>query len=325
MTNDSDDSLASPQTAPEDGSKGQRLILYIPHGAVIVERIGSNESGEQITAVDGHPKNDEQSSAVNVANNSAGRPIERNEGPVAETGKSSAELNLMYQIAQTLDQITKRMGQGNQLGITATPAGFSEPFIDSEQELLPVQDDAAVQQTPVECKKEHHIHWMHTVNVSFVAFITILALLPGTLATFFGVSLYSAHRSNFAGAIHKGDLMITRLTPISQLRTDDLILVRQSSTWTPEVRKVKQISATSNGLSTSITSETDKGVSSSSTISNNSNSIAHKVTRVVPSAGTIQDALNSIYVRVGIGLFLLSLNLFGNVRRRARIHAGQNG
>ena len=59
MPDESDGSAASAQNLREDGLKGQKMVIYMPQGAVIVERIDVDEHVQPVEVISKHANSDE--------------------------------------------------------------------------------------------------------------------------------------------------------------------------------------------------------------------------------------------------------------------------
>ena len=115
-----DEIPASAQTSPEDGPQGQKMTIYMPQGAVIIERTGAEEHAELQGAVISENQrtlpitaNEQVQSAGAVINiyaaNDQSRGVNEGSQPVGPTGRTKTdEQQALYRIAKILDGITER-------------------------------------------------------------------------------------------------------------------------------------------------------------------------------------------------------------------------
>ena len=115
-----DEIPASAQTSPEDGPQGQKMTIYMPQGAVIIERTGAEEYAELQGAVISENQrtlpitaNEQVQSAGAVINiyaaNDQSRGVNEGPQPVGTTGRANTdEQQALYRIAKILDGITER-------------------------------------------------------------------------------------------------------------------------------------------------------------------------------------------------------------------------
>lgn len=233
----SDEGAAPENVAQKVGKKGQTLVIYLPEGAVIIDR-------------------------SDVA-----------------SGSLPADV--------------------------ATENRRSDKTHESVKQPVPVQ----------------HLDWLHVFNISFIAFIALVALFPTLLATFFGTAIYASSSSSAQASIYRGDLMISKLIPASESHVGDVLLLRNEFSWEFEVRQVTISSTSIADDSTTIATETETGAASSDSYVLDSHTRVHKITSVIPKLGDATIILTSIAAKIGIGISLLALNVVVQFRRARRRRA----
>lgn len=169
-------------------------------------------------------------------------------------------------------------------------------------------------------RKHRRFRWVHAINITFVIFVTLTAVVPAALSSFFGIAIYASNTNSPGAKIYRNDLMISKIMPVNELNTNDVLLLHNDNTWALEVRQVVSRTligemstlATSNGINTT---END-----SYTIGNLTR--IHKVIQVVPAMGYWLSIFTSVLAKIGVGLILIALNVSVQVlraRRRRRL------
>ncbi|HUW87361.1 MAG TPA: hypothetical protein VMW30_03160 [Candidatus Paceibacterota bacterium] len=166
--------------------------------------------------------------------------------------------------------------------------------------------------------REHQLDWLHIFNISFIAFIALVALFPTVLSTYFGTAVYASSSSSAQASIYQGDLMVSKLLPVSELNRGDVLLLRNEFSWDFEVRQVTFSSTSIDGDLTTIASETETGAASSDSYVLDSATPVRKITSVIPKLGDATIILTSIAAKIGIGISLLALNVVVQFRRARR-------
>jgi hypothetical protein len=160
-------------------------------------------------------------------------------------------------------------------------------------------------------------NWMHVTNITFVTIITAAALIPGALATFFGIAIYAANTNLSNAAIERGDLMISKVLPVFELKANDVLLLHDNYAWNLQVRQV--VTSTMAADSTTLVTTDGGNASGTSTATIQSATLIHKVTSIVPQLGYWVMVLTSTIMKISIGIVLIALNVFfyrRKVRRR---------
>lgn len=166
--------------------------------------------------------------------------------------------------------------------------------------------------------REQSLDWLHIFNISFIAFIALVALFPTVLSTFFGTAIYASSSSSAQASIYRGDLMVAKIIPASESHLGDVLLLRNEFSWEFEVRQVTISSTSVADDSTTIATETETGAASSDSYVLDSHTRVHKITSVIPKLGDATIILTSIAAKIGIGISLLALNVVVQFRRARR-------
>lgn len=235
--------------------------------------------------------------------------IHVSEGTIIIERTNSEEHQILNRIVGILDVITERMDSNQH----AQSKGF---VITDSNEVGHAQTQ---KEHHLVGRKGHYLDWMHVINVAFVAYIAFVAIVPAVLSTFFGAAVYAATSDSPGASIHRGDLMVAKIMPVSKMRIDDVLLLRNEFTWNLDVRQVRAISTSSNGDLTTITTESSADAASSDSYTLKSTTSVHKIRSFIPKIGDSSIILTSIYMKIGGGLFLLLLNIhvhFYRVRQR---------
>lgn len=169
--------------------------------------------------------------------------------------------------------------------------------------------------------REQSLDWLHIFNISFIAFIALVALFPTLLSTFFGTAIYASSSSSAQASIYRGDLMVSKIIPASESHVGDVLLLRNEFSWEFEVRQVTISSTSIADDSTTIATESETGATSSDSYVLDSHTRVHKIASVIPKLGDATIILTSIAAKIGIGISLLALNVVVQFRRARRRRA----
>lgn len=325
------------QTTPEDGPKGQKMVIYMPQGAVIIERIDVDEHAQPAVANPERPNMNQQVETVNAMIPKPSNPDEHQllhriaeilDG-ITERAKvneqvqpltdeisertNAAEHQILYRIAEILDVVAERID-------VRQPA---QPLAVVIPEVRRVDDLPEAKAHHINWTKKHPIHWMHLINFLFVAYVAFSLIVPTLLSTFLKTEVYAASSSSSSANVHRGDLMISKLMPVSHLNVNDVVLLRNGHSWNLEVRQVQAISASAAGNTTSITTGSGGSSNVDSYVLNSATRI-HKVTTIIPGIGDLSLALTSLSARIGGYLFLFILNIIVYSRRGRRRHVNES-
>lgn len=226
------------------------------------------------------------------------------------------------------ESIRQKVGKKGQKMVIYLPEGaVIIDRSDVTSESLPV--DVATENLSFDRTREpvkqhlrgHHLDWLHIFNILFIAFIALVALFPTFLSTVFGIAIYASKSNSAQASIYRGDLMISKIVPASELKLGDVLLLRNEFSWNFEVRQVTVSSTPVGGKVTTIATETKEGSASSDSYVLDSTTPVRKITSVIPKLGDATIILTSIAAKIGIGVSLLALNVFVHFRRARRRRA----
>ena len=345
MPDESDGGAKSAHTSHPDGLKGQKMVIYMPAGAVIVERIDVDEHVQPVEVISKHANSDEYVQPVGAVSpghtNTEEHQIlyrvakildviterttpDEHSKPVGVASRNADELQILFRIAKILDVITERLS----LSQDVQSVGVASQLTDAHEQVKsvalsqPVANDDDNIHGPkrhhVDWGRRHHVDWMHFINFAFVAYIACVSVIPPVLSAYFDTAVYAATSSIPGATIYRGDLMVSKFVPVSKLNVNDVVLLRDEHTWNLKVRKVQDISTLGGGALTTITTGSDLGAASRNSYTLNSATRIHKVTSVIAGIGSLSIIVTSIFVKIGGGLFILTLNIIVHIRRVRR-------
>jgi hypothetical protein len=343
-----DDIPASSQARPEDEAQGQKMTIYMPQGAVIIEK-SEQEERENLatqTPLEGKsvtPKavSDSVQSLGSVINIYTGDEY----GGVKEQGHSKAltldsapmnEQQVLLRISEMLDVITKRLDQSAQPIIQS-----AQPIIQSAQSLVPNAQptDSVIRSTnpdeEIEKKSAivraghnveensistgYHFDWLHSFNILYISVILFTLLLPTGLHSLLNVKVIPALTSYEVAGIQKGDLLIAEETQAFSVAVGDVLALYNSFSATSEVIQVSEITAPGDDgvITISIPPRVDQTLSLTYTVDGNLE--LYRVVKSIPTLGAAKTLLDSFYVQFPVGIAVILLNSIVHFRRRRRL------
>ena len=324
-----DELPASAQKSSEDGLKGQKMVIYLPQGAVIIER-SDVESHPQPTIAP--PERSDVESHPQLA------------APLIAERANTREYQMLCRVAELLESIAVRMGVSEDtqsVGVTTERIDIVGPAQPS-QAIIPERakkdDDApslaadifvlqegvdihATKKHHLDWTRKHHINWMHFINFVFVAYIAFTSIAPAILSTYFDREIFAASSSNARANIYRGDLMVSTLVPPSKLKVNDVVLLRNEETWKLEVDQVQAISTSSNGDSITVTTNSSSATGSRSYATNSPTRI-HEITSIISGIGDLSIVLASVFTKIVVytSLFIVNIIVYMLRARRRRIN-----
>ena len=328
-----DEIPASSQVRPEDEAQGQKMTIYMPQGAVIIEKTeqeGRPNSGAQIpleekpTALKvGSDSVQSLGSVINIYTGDESRGVkEQSQSKVLSTETAPMnEQQALLRISEMLDVITKRLDHNDQPIIqSAQPTDTGIRSTNLVEEIATksalVRDDHNVERNSL--STGYHFDWIHGFNLMYLSVVLFTLLLPAGLHTFLGTEVIPALTSYEVAGIQKGDLLITEETQASHLVVGDVLALHDAFSGTSEVIQVSEISAPGeNGVMT-IAIPPRAGQTLSLSYSLNGDSEVYKVVKSVPTLGAAKTLLDSFYVQFFVGLAVVLLNVIVHFRRHRR-------
>ena len=301
--------------------KGQMLVIYLPEGSVIVDRteIDLAQVPKVITepapAVITEP-------APTVITEPA--PAVITERPPAESPISNVPETMVPAVISqdTLEEIVQRAVK-EALGTSGGPVPAPLTPLTPRGPRRRAVAVEAYPQSPRSGRRRlrRHLDWVHGINIMLVTYLLLVTSVPALLSSAFGMTMYASKITHTEVQIAAGDLMVTKKLPASQLKPNDVFLVREGGSWRLDARLVKTI--TTDGTNSTITTAVETGSSVAPTYILQNNSLAYEVTRVIPKLGYVPIVLSSTIVKVGGTLFILIFNLVFHYRRVHRRRLGR--
>ena len=207
MPDESDGSATSDQTSHEEGLKGQKMVIYMPQGAVIVERIDVDEHVQPVEVISKHVSVEEHVQPVSavipertnaeedqilyrvakildvITERTSVKEQVQPVSAVIPEPKNTEENQLLYRMAQLLDVISVRMvaSQSTQptnvtTGVisadehTSTMAHFlSAPFLEAPNESVDLRS-----KSHHDDRKWHHIKWTRERHINWMHLVNII-------------------------------------------------------------------------------------------------------------------------------------------------------
>ena len=348
----------SDQLKPEDEDQGQKMTIYMPTGAVIVER-----SDFQVPADEPATKKlpEARHAAPNVGTEtvqSLGAVIniytgsdshgmkEQSHDRLSTTG--NADLNdkqVLLRISELLDVMTKRLDHDGQQfkpaiernspsefmritnwdkEIRNTPSG--EVMKDVQKNEVIENKSADVQESKIVEKnfnsETHIFDWLHALNLIYIFLIVLIPLVPSSLNAFLNIEVKPALVSYQAAGIHSGDLLITENVPASSIAVGDFLTVHNAFTGHYEnVIRISEISVSVISGLTTLSSFPRAGEAITPSYEVKGSSEAERVIKSVPNLGTGKILFDSLLFKLAVGLAVILLNVVVHFRRRRRFRA----
>lgn len=328
-----DDIPASSQVRPEDEAQGQKMTIYMPQGAVIIEKTeqeGRAESATQIpleekpTALKaGVDSVQSLGSVINIYTGDESRGVKEQSHSKALSTDSAPmnEQQALLRISEMLDVITKRLDHNDQPIIqSAQPADSLIRSTNLDEEIEEksaiARDDHNLEGNSVSVG--YHFDWMHAFNIMYISLILFSILLPSGLHAFLKLEVIPALTSYEVAGIQSGDLLITEETTASALVVGDVVSLHDAFSGASEVIQVSEISTPeANGVLTiAIPPRAGQTLSLSYTVDGDLE--VYKVVKSVPTLGAAKMILESFYAQFFIVTFAILLNIVVHFRRHRR-------
>lgn len=316
----------SSQKNSENEAQGQRMTIYMPPGAVIVERSELDEPTDIVaTQISEEPQTSPKivsepvqslGSVINIYTGDDSRGMKQqnySEVPTIENSHLNDQ-QVLLRISQTLDLISRRLDHDGQPVNTFIRNTYPEEVI--EKKPVIVQADRKLEEKYVAIG--FHFDWMHAFNIIYISLILFSILLPAGLSTFLKMEVIAATTSYEAAGIQRGDLLITEQAPASALVVNDFVNMHDAFLGTSEMTQVSEISAPGvNGeVTISVPPQAGQPLSASYTVDGNLG--VDRVTKSVPQLGYAKMILGSFYVQFFVVAFVIIVNIVVHTRRHRR-------
>ena len=321
----------SGQVRPEDEAQGQKMTIYMPQGAVIIERTELEASSEPSTQIvpeeeSAPPKAGVESvqslgAVINIYTGDDSHGVKEQNHPkvVATDSASMSEQQVLLRISEMLDVITKRLDHDVKSTDAVNIGTLSDEVSDKKGAISQVEQGIENPSEPV----GYHFDWMHAFNLMYVSVILAVLLIPTGLESLLDTKVIPALTSYQVAGIQRGDLLVAEKVRASTLVTGDVLSLHNAFAGTSEVLQVSQISGPGvNGVMTfSIPPRVGQNLALSYSV--DQDLMIYKVVKSVPIFGTVKMLLDSFYVQFFVGLAVILLNVIVHFRRHRRYNVKQ--
>jgi len=276
------------------------------------------------------------------------------DGAIIIDRSSPEERELLHRIAETLELITDRMGIKPQsqipsyvitdhvprnptrdagqpnvevLGRRATDREASVEFVPrraNDHDVNVAVDrrrSTDHEMTVTAGKHHHHINWMYLTNIIFIVVMALSLIVPSILNLGFGIVLHPASIAHSEFSINRGDVLVTKLVPVTALAPKDLILISNDMTWDFDVHSIYAVSQTDTAGMTTVTETATGNLGVGDQYKIKSSTQIHKVTNVIPRVTKLAVTTQILYVKLATVLLVLLLNVISYSRKRRRRRA----
>ncbi len=277
--------------------KGQMLVIYLPEGSVIVDR-------------------------SDVSLSTVPQAIVEQIVPKAQVSEAALDKTRAVEVQSTLQEVVQ-LAVAEVLRITGTPLKPIQNGEFSEDKTIEeTVDSSAAPRVArrVHLRKRRKINWVNNINIIAIAFVAIVVLGPSVLSSAFGMAIYASKASHPAALISGGDLMVAKAFPASELKVNDVLLIRNDISWKLAVHQVT--SNTTDGTLSTITTASTHGVAIDATHVMANNASSYKVLRVFPELGYVPIIFASPIAKILGFLFIAILNLTVYIRRSRKRRFG---
>ena len=321
----------SGQVRPEDEAQGQKMTIYMPQGAVIIERTeleAPTEPFNQLVPEDAPapPKAGVESvqslgAVINIYTGddshgvkglSHSKALSTNSPPVNEQ-------QVLLRISEMLDVITKRLDHDVKPTDAVDSDTRSEEVSDKKGAISQVGHGIENHSKPA----GYNFDWIHAFNLMYVSVILAVLLIPTGLQSLLGTKVIPALTSYEAAGIQRGDLLIAEEVRASTLVIGDVLSLHNAFAGTSEILQVSQISGPGDNGVITFTIPPRVGQNLALSYSVDRDLAIYKVVKSVPTLGTVKMLLDSIYVQFFVGLAVILLNVIVHFRRDRRYNAKQ--
>lgn len=336
-----DDIPPSSQMKPEDEAQGQKMTIYMPQGAVIIERseldAPTDVSPTQTLSEEAQapPKTGNESvqslgAVINIYTGDESHSVKEqgHSKVLAADNADMKEQQVLLRISEMLDVITKRLDHDTQPSDSVIRSVHSNEEIRSTHSNEVIENKSATVLDVQNFEKNltlngHHFDWLHAFNLMYISVVLFTLLLPTGLHSLFDTEVVPALTSYEAAGIQRGDLLITNGIRASSLVVGDVLSLHDAFLGTSEIIQVSQISGPAdNGVMTlSIPPRVGQTLSLSYTVYGDLE--IYKVVKSVPVLGAAKMLLDSFFVQFFVGFSVILLNVVVHFRRRQRYNAKQ--
>ena len=319
----------SGQVRPEDEAQGQKMTIYMPQGAVIIERTefeAPTEPSNQLVSEEAPalPKAGVESvqslgAVINIytSDDSHGVKEQGTSKVLATDSASMNERQVLLRISEMLDVITKRLDHDVKPTDSVNTGTHSDEKSDTKGAISQVGHGVENHIEPV----GYHFDWIHAFNLIYIMLILSSMLIPASLESLLGTKVIPISTSYEAVGIQSGDLLIAEEVRASTLVVGDVLSLHSAFSDTSEVVQVSQVSGPAdNGVMTfAIPPRVGQNLALSYSVDRDL--VIHKVVKTVPTLGTVKIFFDSFYVQFLVVLSVILLNTIVHFRRHWRFSA----
>ena len=321
----------SGQVRPEDEAQGQKMTIYMPQGAVIIERSELEPPAEvspqpiseeaPVSPKTGVDSVQSLGAVINIYTGDDSHSVKEqgNSKALATNSPPVNEQQVLLRISEMLDVITKRLDYEAQPANSVNTSTHADEASEKKSAISPVGHDVEKHIAP----DGYHFDWMHAFNLMYLFVILSVLLIPTGIQSLLGTKVIPALTSYEVAGIQRGDLLIAEEVRASTLVVGDVLSLHNAFAGTSEVLQVSQISGPGDNGVMTFTIPPRVGQNLALSYSVDQNLVIHKVVKSVPTLGTVKMLLDSFYVQFFVGLAVILLNVIVHFRRHRRYSAKQ--
>lgn len=322
------------QMKSEDDEQGQKMTIYMPSGAVIVERseldppaavsaTHTHSEEPHVSSKVGNESVQSHGSVINIYTSDEARGLkELSQAQIPSIQNAPvSEQQTLLRISEMLDVITKRLDDKDQPTDAVVRLANLDEKIEKKRTIVRDRHQLGEKYISI----GYFFDWIHAFNVIYIFLILFSILLPSSLQTFLKMEIFAASTSSGLAGIQRGDLIVTEHSPASSLVVGDVVSLHNAFSGATGVTQVSEISAP--GVNGEITIVTPPQVGQTANVSNTvaGNLVVNRVTTLVPNLGFAKMLLDSFYFQALVGFSVILLNIIVQWRRyRKYFHAYRN-
>lgn len=151
-------------------------------------------------------------------------------------------------------------------------------------------------------------NWSRRLNIAFTTLATTALILPAILTVYLGIGFHTVVTGSMRPTIQPGDLLISRILPVSQVKVGEVVLLLNPTTDKLQAHRV--ITKTTSGDSTTFVTKGDANPVPDTPVTLGPAALTRHVTTVVSKVGYVLSFLSSTLGKmISAGLFLIALIL----------------
>ena len=160
--------------------------------------------------------------------------------------------------------------------------------------------------------------WSRVLNIAFVVTTSIALIGPAVMSSYFGISIHTVTTGSMRPTINPGDMIVAKVVTVSNLRTNDVVMLVNPESWSLQAHRIQTISSAVTG--TTITTKGDNNPVADKPVVIGNNSPVREVVQTIPKFGYVVSALSSPRGKILglITLVLFNIAIVSNVLVRRR-------